>query len=82
MVVNKSKMELMFMKNKKAEIPKEITAITVQNKMKILGIQFDNDLSLTSQADTLVKHSYKMISRLRVLRRSLSRDDIMKVITS
>jgi len=70
------------MKNKKAEIPKEITAITVQNKMKILGIQFDNDLSLTSQADTLVKHSYKMISRLRVLRRSLSRDDIMKVITS
>jgi len=74
----------MFMINKSSECRKEIVVdnetVSVQSKMKILGIQFDHDMSWTSHIDTLTKHSFKMMSRLKVLRRSLSQDDIMKVI--
>jgi len=86
MVVNKSKTELMFMKNKKVSFPTEISIenekIIVHTTMKVLGVQFDHDMSWTSHVETLTKNSLRMISGLKVIRRSLSQDDIMKVITS
>jgi len=86
MVVNKSKTELMFMRNRNKILPGSITVdleeIKAQNSIKILGIQFDHDLGWNTHIGLLNEKARKMINGLKVIRRSLNQDDTMKVITS
>jgi len=86
MVVNKAKTEVMFMKNKKHIPPSQIQVdgetIQVQTNIKVLGIHFDNDMSWKTHISNVSNRAQKMIRGLKVIRRTLNQEDIMKVITS
>jgi len=86
MVVNKAKTEVMFMKNKKHILPSQIQvdgeAIPVQTNIKVLGIHFDHDMSWKTHVSNVSNRAQKMIRGLKVIRRSLNQENIMKVITS
>jgi len=86
MVVNKAKTELMFMNNKKVEVPLEIMvtneSIPISSSLKVLGVTFDKDMKWNSHVANLVKKSQRMISGLKIIRSKMNQEQIMKVITS
>jgi len=86
MVVNQAKTEIMIMKNKKDIIPSHIKLsnvdIEIKQSLKVLGIQFDFDLSWNTHLQNITKKAQKMISGLKVIRGYLGQDDFLKVVTS
>jgi len=87
MVVNKTKTEVMFMlNNKRHNLPTQIQVdgetIQAQKVIKVLGIHLDYDMSWKTHVQNLTNRAQKMISGLRIIRRTLSQEGIMKVATS
>jgi len=85
MVVNKTKTEVMFMKSR-SEIPTQIMVegepLKTQKQLKVLGVLFDYDMSWTSHVSTLTIKAQRMATGMKILRRTLNQDEILKVITS
>jgi len=88
MVTNVSKTELVFFQRPKHSLPcpDSITVngevIVPKTSIKVLGIQFDNDLSWSTHYSNVMKKSRHILAKMKFLSKYLDQNSMKKVITS
>jgi len=82
MAINQSKTEVTVFSRKqsiKAEID---VGIISTNTMKVLGVQFDSNLTWDSHINKTINRTTQKIKMIRHLRRWISKDEALKIVTS
>jgi len=82
MVVNPTKTELMVLQDPKINVTLPSGPLAWLPDMRILGVQFDENMSWSKQLEKVVASCQRMKPALHVLNKKLSRNNFKKVISS
>ena len=83
--VNESKTELcLFHRKDQAPISVKInnTTLTSKRSMNVLGVTFDNKLNWQSHIENAITKSKKALNAIKLIRKHLNKDELLKLITS
>jgi hypothetical protein len=83
MVINENKTEFTYFtnkKNKNENIQMNGQEIKSRRTMKVLGINFDNNMSWTTQTDKAIKKVHMISSTMKYLRKYFEGDELLKVL--
>ena len=83
MVCNIEKTEIMLMRTDLSmDIEIEGRKVKTQQKMNVLGIQFDSDLSWDGQVSKVISKNNRILHGLRLIRRHFNKTQMTQILTS